>query len=134
PLRQPALQRETEPDASVPGHTPDSYLRDDDPFEAAEYFIEQRVPAGGWLPVERYGEAQRHTRSMRAYSLRAGRFLDEVPHAVAATFGSWESLGPGNIGGRTRGLVIHPQDSNTMWIGGATGGVWKSADGGQTWK
>ena len=71
---------------------------------------------------------------MRAYSLRAGRFLDEVTRDVAATFGTWESLGPGNVGGRTRGLVIHPQDSNTMWVGAATGGVWKSTDGGQTWK
>ena len=124
-----------QPKAPVPGlPSPNSEPRDDDPFEAAEYFLEQRVPAGGSLPVERYLEAQRHTQRMRAYSLRAGRFLDEVPHDVAATFGTWESLGPGNVGGRTRGLVIHPQDSNTMWVGGATGGVWKSTDGGQTWK
>jgi len=110
-----------------------SEARDDNPFEAAEYFIEQRVPAGQWLPVERYLEAQRHAASMRTYSLRADRFLDETSHDTPATFGAWESLGPGNVGGRTRGLVIHPKNPNTMWVGGATGGVWKSTDGGKTW-
>ncbi len=121
------------PDADLRASNSD--LRDDDPFEAAQYFIEQRVAAPGLLPVERYLAAQRRTQTMRRYSLGAGRFLDEVTHdAAAPTFGSWVSLGPGNVGGRTRGLVIHPQDSNTIWVGGATGGVWKSTDGGQTWK
>ena len=48
-------------------------------------------------------------------------------------FGTWKSLGPGNIGGRTRGLVIHPTNPNIMWVGGASGGVWKTTDGGQLW-
>ncbi|HLK62479.1 MAG TPA: hypothetical protein VKU19_03510 [Bryobacteraceae bacterium] len=52
---------------------------------------------------------------------------------TAAAFGTWESLGPGNVGGRTRGLVIHPQNPQILWVGGATGGVWKSTDGGTTW-
>jgi len=108
--------------------------RADSPFEAAEYFRRERVPDGGWLPVEKYVAAQRHVRTMRRYSLRAGRFLDEAaPRDAAATFGAWESLGPGNVGGRTRGLVIHPSNSNIMWLGGATGGVWKTTDGGQSW-
>jgi len=29
--------------------------------------------------------------------------------------------------------VIHPANSNIMWLGGATGGVWKTTDGGQSW-
>ncbi len=112
---------------------PTAREHDDDPFGAAQYFLEQRVPAGGVLPVERYLAAQRHTRSMRRFSLRQNKFSDSVPHDVAASFGTWESLGPGNVGGRTRGLVVHPNDSNTMWVGAATGGVWKTTDGGNSW-
>jgi len=113
--------------------TPVPHEHADSPFEAAEYFRQQRVPDSGGLPIERYFEAQRHARGMRSYSLRAGRFVDHAISGAAATFGTWESLGPGNVGGRTRCLVIHPTNSNIMWVGGATGGVWKTTDGGQSW-
>jgi photosystem II stability/assembly factor-like uncharacterized protein len=107
-------------------------LHEDNPFEAAEYFREQRVMGDGLLPIERYQAALAHASTMRRYSLREGRFVDPAPRA-AATFGTWESLGPGNVGGRTRGLAIDPQNTNIMWAGGATGGLWKTTDGGQTW-
>lgn len=45
----------------------------------------------------------------------------------------WSSLGPGNIGGRTRSIVIHPTVHNTMWIGSVGGGVWRTDNGGQSW-
>lgn len=47
----------------------------------------------------------------------------------------WEERGPGNVGGRTRGLIIDPDDAahNTWFAGAATGGVWKTTDGGATW-
>ena len=105
---------------------------EDNPFEAAEYFREQRVQGEGLLPLERYATAMRHAATMRRYSLRQGAFVESLPRAPSP-FGTWESLGPGNIGGRTRGLVIHPQDSHIMWAGGATGGIWKTTDGGNTW-
>ncbi|MBK5259839.1 MAG: hypothetical protein JJE51_09615, partial [Thermoanaerobaculia bacterium] len=47
---------------------------------------------------------------------------------------AWRHLGPGNIGGRTRTLVIDPIDNDIMYTGGVSGGVWKSWDGGQRWK
>src|SRR3954469_3997987 len=45
----------------------------------------------------------------------------------------WEWLGPGNIGGRTRGIAIHPQDPLRIWAASAGGGVWHSLDGGRRW-
>jgi photosystem II stability/assembly factor-like uncharacterized protein len=45
----------------------------------------------------------------------------------------WTSLGPGNIGGRTRSLVIHPTNPNIMWAGSVGGGVWRTDNGGQNW-
>jgi photosystem II stability/assembly factor-like uncharacterized protein len=44
----------------------------------------------------------------------------------------WVSIGPGNIGGRIRSILIHPLDPDTMWVGGVSGGVWKTTDGGLT--
>jgi hypothetical protein len=46
---------------------------------------------------------------------------------------SWHWLGPGNIGGRTRGIVIDPVHSERMWAASAGGGVWHTGDGGTTW-
>jgi photosystem II stability/assembly factor-like uncharacterized protein len=47
----------------------------------------------------------------------------------------WEERGPANVGGRTRGLIVDPDDAshNTWFAGAATGGIWKTTDGGQTW-
>jgi len=46
---------------------------------------------------------------------------------------SWTSRGPSNIGGRTRSLIIHPNDRNTLFAGSVSGGIWKSTNGGTTW-
>ncbi|MFN8257301.1 MAG: T9SS type A sorting domain-containing protein [Bacteroidales bacterium] len=47
----------------------------------------------------------------------------------------WIFRGPSNVGGRTRGLVIDPDDAqfNTWFAGAASGGLWKTEDGGLTW-
>lgn len=47
--------------------------------------------------------------------------------------GGWLSLGPGNIGGRTRSIVVHPANSSVIWAGSVGGGVWRTDDGGQSW-
>ena len=47
----------------------------------------------------------------------------------------WTQRGPGNVGGRTRGLIVDPDDAthNTWFAGAATGGIWKTTDGGLNW-
>jgi len=47
----------------------------------------------------------------------------------------WKERGPGNIGGRTRSLIIDPKDNtgNTWLAGSVSGGVWKTVDAGQNW-
>ncbi|HXU36442.1 MAG TPA: hypothetical protein VN937_08770 [Blastocatellia bacterium] len=45
----------------------------------------------------------------------------------------WTSLGPGNIGGRTRAIAPHPTLQNTMWIGSVGGGVWRTDNAGVAW-
>jgi len=45
----------------------------------------------------------------------------------------WTWLGPGNIGGRVRSILIHPTTPSTMWVGSVGGGVWKTVNGGTSW-
>ena len=45
----------------------------------------------------------------------------------------WEFEGPTNIGGRITDLAIHPDDLNTIYVGSASGGVFKTTDEGNTW-
>jgi len=61
-------------------------------------------------------------------SLRA-RALNKTGSLVA----QWKSIGPSNVGGRITSLVLHPTNPKIIYAGAATGGVWKSTDGGVTW-
>ena len=46
---------------------------------------------------------------------------------------TWSSLGPNNVGGRTRAIALDVRDENVIIAGGVSGGVWRSENGGQTW-
>jgi photosystem II stability/assembly factor-like uncharacterized protein len=48
----------------------------------------------------------------------------------------WIERGPGNVGGRTRGLIVDPDDPtfNTWFAGSVGGGIWKTTTGGLTWE
>lgn len=113
----------------------------DKPREAAEYFLKKRLPVGEKeLPIEKYFEAQEQMRSMPQFSTSLNRFLSTEESAALrakseaeSPAAAWTALGPGNIGGRTRALIINPQDPNVMYAAGVTGGVWKSTNAGQTW-
>jgi photosystem II stability/assembly factor-like uncharacterized protein len=46
---------------------------------------------------------------------------------------SWQEGGPADVGGRTRALAVDITNANTIIAGGASGGIWKSTDNGNTW-
>jgi photosystem II stability/assembly factor-like uncharacterized protein len=56
-----------------------------------------------------------------------------APGEAGLAVAAWQWLGPGNIGGRIRGIVIHPGDPSRMWVASVGGGVWHTQDGGTTW-
>lgn len=60
---------------------------------------------------------------------RASRKLAPMPGAR-----NWTLAGPTNMGGRCTSLVCHPSAPDTVWLGAAGGGVWKSDDAGSTWR
>ncbi len=43
---------------------------------------------------------------------------------------SWTSMGPINTGGRTISIAIDPVDTSVIWLGSASGGLWKSKTSG----
>jgi len=46
---------------------------------------------------------------------------------------TWQEKGPSNVGGRTRAIVVHPQNANVWWVGAVGGGIWKTTDLGSSW-
>ncbi len=111
--------------------------REDDPDRAAEYRALKR--AGSEDPFASLAAAQKAMRAMPRYStvddklvtpLRDSetRLLDDSP------LGKWRFLGPGNIGGRTRVLVIDPVQPHIMYTGGVSGGIWKTENAGARWE
>jgi len=47
--------------------------------------------------------------------------------------GTWEERGPTNIGGRVADLAVHPTNEMIAYSATATGGLFKTIDGGTTW-
>ncbi len=45
----------------------------------------------------------------------------------------WEQIGPYNWSGRTRSIAINQLDPRTIFIGVASGGVWRTTDAGTSW-
>jgi hypothetical protein len=91
-----------------------------------QYRYEMRGGSTGGRTASRLMRAKDHLDRM--YRPVAGRGIME-----SSGLWSWQWLGPGNIGGRVRTIVIHPTMPDTMWIGAASGGIWKTTDGGQSW-
>jgi photosystem II stability/assembly factor-like uncharacterized protein len=84
------------------------------------------------------GEAISATATSPARNTSA--FAQDVTVTQAAT---WVPLGPAplsftypapeNFSGRIVGIAPSPTDPNTIYIAAASGGVWKTTDGGSTW-
>lgn len=53
---------------------------------------------------------------------------------VLASQPQWQPIGPFDVGGRVRSIVVHPTNPNRVWIGTAAGGAWRTTDGGQSWE
>ena len=113
--------------------------RHDRPDLAWSHYREKRLGRGQVDAARLYAAARRQLAEMPVYSTRGSRFVQRVVEGqptrrAAGALGTWESLGPGNIGGRTRAFVIRPDRPAVMWAGGVSGGVWKSSDRGRSWR
>lgn len=95
-------------------------------FRRWEWYWENRInPETGEFPVTTaWEELQKH--------------LKENPGSKS-TGGSWTSLGPNSTSGGYAGLGrlncagFVSGDNNTIYVGSASGGIWKTSNGGSSW-
>ncbi|NOX17996.1 MAG: T9SS type A sorting domain-containing protein [Chlorobi bacterium] len=59
----------------------------------------------------------------------------ELSTAASANSLEWTERGPGNVSGRTRGIIVDPDDPalDTWFVGSVGGGVWKTTNAGDSW-
>jgi len=60
-------------------------------------------------------------------------FAKTLPKENNVINNSWIHRGPYNVGGRTRAIALDILDENIIFAGGASGGMFRSVDGGQSW-
>ena len=65
--------------------------------------------------------------------------LVPVPGASQATIDDLDAMqarliGPAGMSGRVAAIDVVAADPTTMFVGAATGGVWRSRDGGISWR
>ncbi len=83
-----------------------------------------RLSADGSIPA---GAVLRAVQDRRN-AVQAQAALDGPGAGIA-----WNWLGPGNVGGRIRSIVIHPTIHSRMWVGSVGGGIWRTDDAGVSW-
>ena len=114
-------------------------LRNDQPGDAAAYFASKR---GGSTDVRAsLTVAQRAMARMPRYSTTSNELVERRIGRIAVqaegterALARWHHLGPGNIGGRTRVLIVDPTNPKILYAGGVSGGMWKTETGGLEWK
>jgi photosystem II stability/assembly factor-like uncharacterized protein len=132
PRREPEIERERE-------------IRPDHPDEALLWRSLQMVDENGRIPENALTNAWEQARQIpvdltlwpKEQTQEMIRTPDDDgdrdPNIAGIQPSGWTWLGPGNIGGRIRSILIHPTNSQTMWVGSVTGGIWKTTNGGTTW-
>ncbi|MCL3779741.1 T9SS type A sorting domain-containing protein [Prolixibacteraceae bacterium JC049] len=107
------------------------YAKPDKPSEYIKYHHAIRTPEGAENPT--------YPANYQLAELKKAQ--DNIQRPSARMIGEenatleWKELGPGNVSGRTRGLVIDPDDAtkNTWITGSVGGGIWRTTDAGESW-
>ncbi|MEK8024083.1 MAG: right-handed parallel beta-helix repeat-containing protein, partial [Candidatus Hydrogenedentota bacterium] len=100
-----------------------THPKPDHPGEAVAWRLLAARSEDGTIPRNGIVEAAAQAEQMRA----------EGPEVAGIDSSRWTWIGPGNIGGRIRSIVIHPTDPSQLWIGAVSGGIWKSNNAGASW-
>lgn len=78
----------------------------------------------GYVPVDAVVNAREQVSSM---------FSGNAANKNSALGLDWEEMGPDNIGGRVRAILIDRNDPQRMYTGGVSGGLFYSDNGGLQW-
>ncbi len=105
--------------------------KEDHPDLFAQYEHDIRTRNGEENPT--YPPNYRIKELLKARGLKSTKDLKRI--SVKGSDLHWVERGPGNISGRTRGIVIDPDDptARTWFVGSVGGGVWKTTNAGESW-
>jgi len=96
--------------------------RPDSPVQAAAFRFEARMSEDGTWPENALMTAKAQRDALAELSQNS----DFGPSSF-----TW--YGPGNVGGRLRGILVNPNNNQQMWVGSCSGGIWKTTNGGTSW-
>jgi hypothetical protein len=91
-------------------------------WEMFEWWYDQRAYPNRLIPKSAFHDAFVYARENLAPEGSGG-----LRDAVAP----WLSIGPDNVGGRMLSLAIDPTDTDVIWSGAASGGLWRSTTAGE---
>jgi photosystem II stability/assembly factor-like uncharacterized protein len=97
-----------------------------------EWFVSQRAYPDG-IPLDAESKAVEYVQKRMIPELRQRQLAKNSASTLLGQTIAWTSRGPGNIGGRTRGLAVDPSNGNVIYAGSVSGGVWKTTNGGASW-
>ncbi len=108
-----------------------------DPTKVVEPVEEEEEGASG---AARYLKTMRANPSTGTYSITDVKRAyeqaeDNSVRAKSSAFDiNWKNIGPDNVGGRTRSIIVSNQNNNVLFAGGVSGGLYKSTNKGVTWQ
>jgi uncharacterized protein YjdB len=111
-------------------------------FKRWEWFWKPRVGKTGAFPKPDHllNEWNNYLKNNPSARVRTGADLHAARMLTTGTSTPvWSFSGPSSSTsnyqgvGRVNCIAFHPTDSNTFWVGAASGGLWKTDDGGDTW-
>ena len=77
----------------------------------------------------------RETGSISPADVQAANFqASKLQQGNKALNLNWRFKGPDNVGGRTRALLIDRNDTNHIYAGSVSGGLWESFDAARSWQ
>ncbi len=113
-------------------------IKERNAFKRERWFYEQRMYPNNYIPEDTYKKALEQRNQLRE---KQG-FFSQRSDEKGVYVNSWKSIGPspgyyssyGNISSRITTIQYDPVNPNIISLGAAFGGVWKSTDGGNSWK
>ncbi|MBR9975206.1 MAG: T9SS type A sorting domain-containing protein [Bacteroidetes bacterium] len=91
-------------------------------------------PALDYYMIPRtYKATKRISEGLRDAVSARKRNLETLSFQKKTLANTWTFIGPNNIAGRVRIVRYHPTDASIVFAGSASGGLFKSTDGGTSW-
>ncbi|MFZ4544542.1 MAG: VPS10 domain-containing protein [Saprospiraceae bacterium] len=102
--------------------------------KTADYKSLNSVADDGFFAARAYPDAFIDIESYEKALAIAKFQMDELQARNRGAADQWETQGPFNIGARVNTIAVHPQNEKIIYLGFSRGGVFKTVDGGISWK